>query len=64
MYMTKCWLKLLDSKKNKTFIKYFDTEFERDNYIRKSRHFTHIKILDYDVLYKIAHNYIEIGGDK
>ena len=29
-----------------TFKKYFDTEFERDKYKRKSYYFTHIKVLE------------------
>lgn len=29
-----------------TFKKYFDTEFERDKFKRRSRYFTHIKVLE------------------
>ena len=42
----KIGLKLLDIRTKKIFIKYFDTEYKRDLFIRKSRYFKNILILE------------------
>lgn len=39
-------VKVKDLKTGKEFYKYFETEFEKDKYIRRSRHFTKIRIID------------------
>ena len=39
------FVEVLDLKTMKTFKKYFETEFERDKYIRKSRYFKNVKVL-------------------
>lgn len=41
----KIFVEIIDLKTMKTFKKYFETEFERDKYIRKSKHFKNIKVL-------------------
>lgn len=43
--MKKVFVEILDLRTMKTFKKYFDTEFERDKYIRKSKHFKNLKVL-------------------
>lgn len=47
----KIGLKLLDIRTKKTFIKYFDTEYKRDLFIRKSRYFKNILILEKECNY-------------
>lgn len=42
----KIYLVMLNLKTMKTFKKYFETEFERELYIRKSRFFKNIKVFD------------------
>ena len=42
----KIYLLLIDLRTFKTWKKYFDTEFERDKYIRRSFYFTHVKVLE------------------
>jgi hypothetical protein len=42
----KLYLILISLKTSKTFKKYFDTEFERDKFIRRSRFFTNLKVYD------------------
>ena len=42
----KIYLIMLNLKTMKTFKKYFETEYERDLYIRKSRYFKNIKVYD------------------
>lgn len=42
----KIYLKLLDLKTMKTFYKYFETEFERDKFIRKLRFSNRIKVVE------------------
>ena len=37
---------MINLKTFNTFKKYFDTEFERDKYKRKSYYSTHIKVLE------------------
>jgi hypothetical protein len=43
--MKKVFVEILDLRTIKTFKKYFDTEFERDKYIRKSKYFKNLKVL-------------------
>lgn len=40
------YLKLLDLKTNKTFKKYFETEFLRDKFIRKLKYSNRLKVLE------------------
>lgn len=42
----KIGLKLVNTKTRKAFIKYFDTECERQAFIRKSKYFKNIIILE------------------
>lgn len=42
----KIGLKLVNMKTRKAFIKYFDTEYQRECYIRKSKYFKNIIILE------------------
>lgn len=42
----KIYLELIDLKTMKTFKKYFDTEFERDKFIRKLRYSNKIKVIN------------------
>ena len=42
----KFYLIMLNLKTMKTFKKYFETEYKRELYIRKSRFFTNIKVFD------------------
>lgn len=42
----KCYLILLNLKTMKTFKKYFECEYDRELYIRKSRFFKNIKVFD------------------
>lgn len=39
-------VKVKDLKTKKEFYKYFETEFQKDNYIRKSVYFKNIIIID------------------
>lgn len=39
-------VKVKDLRTGKKFYKYFETEFEKDKYIRKSVHFKNIIIID------------------
>lgn len=39
------YLKLLDIKTNKSFIKYFETEFEKDKFKRKLRYAKRLIVL-------------------
>jgi hypothetical protein len=41
----KIYLELIDLKTMKTFKKYFDTEFERDKFIRKLRYSNKISVI-------------------
>lgn len=38
-------IQILDLRTNKVFTKEFKTEFERDKYIRRSKHFKDLKVL-------------------
>ena len=42
----KVYLKLLDLKTMKTFIKEFETEFKRDKFIRKLKYSKKLKVLE------------------
>ena len=42
----KIYLVLINLKTMTTFKKYFETEFERDLYIRRARFFKNIKVYD------------------
>ena len=42
----KIYLIMLNLKTMKTFKKYFETEYERDKYIRRTRFFKNIKVYD------------------
>lgn len=42
----KIYLIMLNLKTMKTYKKYFETEFERDKYIRRTRFFKNIKVYD------------------
>lgn len=44
--MKRIKIKLLDLTTGKEFYKYFDTEFERDKFIRKLRYSKKIRLLD------------------
>lgn len=39
-------LKLIDLKTLKTFYKYFETEFERDKYLRRLKYFKNIRLVN------------------
>ena len=39
------YITIVNLKTNKTFKKYFDTEFERDKYVRRSKYFKNIMVL-------------------
>lgn len=41
---TNIYIEVYDIKTGKIFKKYFETEFERDKYIRKSKYFTNLII--------------------
>lgn len=49
----KIYLELLNVETMKTFIKYFDTEFERDKFERKLRYSKKIKVIGRDETYGI-----------
>ena len=42
----KIGLKLVNMKNRKSFIKYFDTEHQRECYIRRAKHFKNIVVLE------------------
>ena len=42
----KIGLKLVNMKNRKAFIKYFDTEYKRECYIRRAKHFKNIVVLE------------------
>lgn len=44
--MKRIKIKLLDLTTGKEFYKYFDTEFERDKFIRKLKYSKKIRLLD------------------
>ena len=48
----KFWVKVKNNINASIFYLIFDSEFERDKYIRRSKYFTNIKIIDYDDIYK------------
>lgn len=48
----KIWVVLLNMKTGKEFKKYFDTEFERDKFVRRSRYFTNIRVLSWGESYE------------
>lgn len=43
--MKSIYVILMNLNTNKTFKKYFDTEFEKDKFIRKSKYFKNIMII-------------------
>lgn len=43
--MKKVFVEVLNLKTGEKFKKYFDTEFERDKYIRKARYFKKLRVL-------------------
>ena len=43
--MKEIFVEILDLKTMKTFKKYFETEYERDKFIRKSRYFKNLIVL-------------------
>lgn len=51
--MKSIYVILMNLKTNKSFKKYFDTEFERDKFIRKSKYFKNIMILNKGDIYEI-----------
>lgn len=59
----KIYLELLNVETMKTFIKYFDTEFERDKFERKLRYSKKLKVIGRDETYGIKWEYKWIWQD-
>lgn len=43
---TKIWLYIRNSKKNYSYFKYFDTEYEKDKYKTRIKHIPYLMILE------------------
>ena len=43
--MTKPYLELYDKTTNKSFKKYFDTEFDRDKFVRKLKYSSKLQVI-------------------
>ena len=44
--MDKIWLVIMNTEKNFTYTKYFDTEFEKDKYKRKVEHTPFLLVIE------------------
>lgn len=46
MEKTKIWLTIKNIEKGYTFVKYFETEFEKDKYKRRLKHIPYLRLVE------------------